>query len=406
MMEVCPLGTSAAPVPVRPTADGGHDKDRFIIVGRFFIWGIERQYGNINHMDDFKQQLADLLTTAAKQNASDLHIAVGRRPTLRIDGVLIPLEKEPIMTPESTEGIISEMLTPEQKAKLITQRQIDFAYSYEEKARFRVNVYFQRGYLAAALRLIPTRIKTVEELNLPPLLHDFAQLSQGFVLVVGPAGHGKSSTLAAIVDEINHTRTDHIITIEDPVEYLFTQDKCIVSQREVGSDTTSFHAALRTVLRQDPDVVMIGEMRDAVSIGTAMTASETGHLVLSTLHTNSASQTIDRIIDSFPAEQQGQVTSQLAATLVAIISIRLLPRISGGRIPAMEIMIVNPAIRNLIRERKTYQIDLVIETSLQEGMVTLNRSLVNLIKNKEVTLDNAELYSLNPSELRILLERT
>ena len=214
-------------------------------------------------MDDFKQQLNDLLTTTAKQNASDLHLAVGRRPTLRIDGVLVPLQKEPIMTPESAEGIISQMLTPEQKTKLLTQRQIDFAYSFEEKARFRVNVYFQRGYLAAALRLIPTRIKTIEELNLPPLLHDFAQLSQGFVLVVGPAGHGKSSTLAAMVDEINHTRTDHIITIEDPVEYLFTQDKCIVSQREVGSDATSFHSALRTVLRQDPDVVMIGEMRDA-----------------------------------------------------------------------------------------------------------------------------------------------
>ena len=229
-------------------------------------------------MDDYKQQLNDLLTTTAKQNASDLHLAVGRRPTLRIDGVLVPLQKEPIMTPESAEGIVSQMLTPEQKAKLLTQRQVDFAYSFEEKARFRVNVYFQRGYLAAALRLIPTRIKTIEELNLPPLLHDFAQLSQGFVLVVGPAGHGKSSTLAAIVDEINHTRTDHIITIEDPVEYLFTQDKCIVSQREVGSDATSFHSALRTVLRQDPDVVMIGEMRDGVSIGTAMTASETGHL--------------------------------------------------------------------------------------------------------------------------------
>ena len=357
-------------------------------------------------MDDYKQQLINLLTTTAKQNASDLHLAVGRKPTLRIDGVLVPLEKEPIMTPESAEGIMSELLTPEQKAKLMTQRQVDFAYSLEEKARFRVNVYFQRGYLAAALRLVPARIKTIEELNLPPLLHDFAQLSQGFILVVGPAGHGKSSTLAAIVDEINHSRSDHIITIEDPVEYLFTQDRCIVSQREVGSDATSFHAALRTVLRQDPDVVMIGEMRDAVSIGTAMTASETGHLVVSTLHTNSASQTIDRIIDSFPAEQQGQVTSQLAATLVAIVSQRLLPRISGGRIPAMEIMIVNPAIRNLIRERKTYQIDLVIETSLQEGMVSLNRSLVNLVKNKEVSLENAELYSLNPSELRILLERT
>ncbi len=253
-----------------------------------------------------------------------LRSAGGRR--LRIDGVLVPLQKEPIMTPEIGGGHRWRARSRrEQKAKLITQRQIDFAYSFEDKARFRVNVYFQRGYLAAALRLVPARIKTIEELNLPPLLHDFAKLSQGFILVVGPAGHGKSSTLAAILDEMNHTRSDHIITIEDPVEYLFTQDKCIVSQREVGSDTTSFHAALRTVLRQDPDVVMIGEMRDAVSIATAMTAAETGHLVLSTLHTNSASQTIDRIIDSFPAEQQGQVTSQLAATLVAIVSERLLP---------------------------------------------------------------------------------
>jgi twitching motility protein PilT len=357
-------------------------------------------------MDDFQQKLNELLTTAAKQGASDLHIAVGRRPTLRIDGILVPLQKESITTPELAEGIIGAMITEDQRRKLIEQRQVDFAYSFEDKARFRVNVYYQRGYLAAALRLVPARIKTIEELNLPPLLHDFAKLSQGFVLVVGPAGHGKSSTLAAIVDEINHSRSDHIITVEDPVEYLFTQDKCIVSQREIGSDATSFHGALRTVLRQDPDVVMIGEMRDPVSIGTAMTAAETGHLVLSTLHTNSASQTIDRIIDSFPSDQQGQVTSQLAATLVAIISERLLPRASGGRIPAMEIMIVNPAIRNLIRERKTYQIDLVIETSLQEGMVTLNRSLVNLVKNKEVTVDNAELYSLNPAELRILLERT
>ena len=357
-------------------------------------------------MDDHKQKLNELLTACAKQSASDLHLAVGRRPTLRVDGMLVPLQKEAIMTPEAAEGIIGALVTPEQREKLLAQRQVDFAYSFEDKARFRVNVYFQRGYLAAALRLVPARIRTLEELNLPPLLHDFSKLSQGFILIVGPAGHGKSSTLAAILDEVNHTRSDHIITIEDPVEYLFTQDKCIVSQREVGSDATSFHGALRTVLRQDPDVIMIGEMRDTVSISTAMTAAETGHLVLSTLHTNSASQTIDRIIDSFPAEQQGQATSQLAATLVAIVSERLLPRISGGRIPAMEIMIVNPAVRNLIRERKTYQIDLVIETSLQEGMVTLNRSLVNLVKNKEVGLDNAELYSLNPAELRILLERT
>ncbi len=357
-------------------------------------------------MDDFKQRLNNLLTATAKQGASDLHLAVGRHPTLRIDGVLVPLQSEPIITPDVMEGVVGEMLAPEQKQKLLVQRQLDFAYSFEDKARFRVNVYYQRGYLAAVLRLVPAQIRTIEELNLPPLLHDLAKLSQGFILLVGPAGHGKSSTLAAIVDEINHMRSDHIITVEDPIEYLFTQDQCMISQREVGNDTLSFHSALRTVLRQDPDVVMIGEMRDGVSIATAMTAAETGHLVMSTLHTNSAAQTIDRIIDSFPPEQQSQVTSQLAATLVAIVSQRLLPRISGGRVPATEIMIVNPAIRNLIRERKTYQIDLVIETSLQEGMVTLNRSLVNLVKNKEVSLENAELYSLNPAELRILLERS
>jgi twitching motility protein PilT len=309
------------------------------------------------------------------------------------------------LTPESVEGLISCLITPEQKKTFIEKRQLDFAYSFEDKARFRVNIYFQRNYMAASLRLIPARIRTMEELNLLPIVHEFPKLSQGFVLVVGPAGHGKSTTLAAMLDEVNHNRTDHIITVEDPIEYIFTQDRCIVSQREVGNDTSTFHAALRTVLRQDPDVIMIGEMRDSVSISTAMTAAETGHLVFSTLHTNSASQTIDRIIDSFLPEQQGQVVSQLASTLVGIISQRLLPRLSGGRVPALEIMIVNPAIRNLIRERKIYQIDLVIETSLQEGMVTMNRSLAGLVKNKEISLENAELYSPNPSELRIILER-
>ena len=355
--------------------------------------------------ENYQEKLRDLLVTTAKQSASDLHLAVGRRPTLRIDGALVPLQKEPLMTPEAAEGIVMALLTPEQREKYLKERQLDFAYSFEDKARFRINSFFQRGYMAAALRLIPARIRSIDELNLPPIIHDFTQLSQGFILLVGPAGHGKSTTLAAILDEINHTRNDHIITVEDPIEYLFTQDRCIVSQREVGSDTISFHAALRTVLRQDPDVIMIGEMRDAASIATAMTAAETGHLVFSTLHTNSASQTIDRVIDSFPPEQQSQIVSQLAATLVAIVSERLLPRLSGGRVPATEIMIVNPAIRNLIRERKVYQTDLVVETSLQEGMVTLNRALAKLVKNKEVSLEAAELYSMNPAELRILLER-
>jgi len=355
---------------------------------------------------DYKQKLNDLLLTAARQNASDLHLAVGRHPTLRIDGILIPLQKEPILTPETAQNLIFNLLTPEQQERFLKEKEIDFSYAFEDKARFRINVFYQRGYIAAALRLIPAQIRTIEELNLPPVLHDFTKLSQGFVLVVGPAGHGKSTTLAALLDEINHTRTDHIITIEDPVEYIFTQDKCIISQREVKNDTLDFHKGLRSLLRQDPDVIMIGEMRDRESIATAMTAAETGHLVFSTLHTNSASQTIDRIIDSFPAEQQGQIASQLAATLAGIVSERLIPRIDGGRIPACEIMITNPAVRNLIRERKAYQIDLVIETSVQEGMMTLNRSLVELVKNKEISLENAEMYSLNPSELRILLERS
>ena len=356
-------------------------------------------------MANYSDKLKDLLIATAKENASDLHIGVGRRPTLRVDGVLVSLQKEEIITPESAEGLISALLTPEQKKRLEQDRQVDFAYALEDKARFRVNVYYQRGYMSAALRLVPNRIRTLEELNLPPILHDLTRLSQGFVLLVGPAGHGKSTSLAALLDEINHTRTDHLITIEDPIEYLFAQDRGIISQREVGSDVASFHDGLKTVLRQDPDVIMMGEMRDADSIATAMTAAETGHLVFSTLHTNSASQTIDRIIDSFVPAQQGQIISQIAATLVAIVSIRLMPRLSGGRIPALEVMLMNPAIRNLIRERKIYEIDLVIETSLQEGMVSLNRSLVNLVRSKEISVENAELYSLNPSELRILLER-
>ncbi|MBI2506886.1 MAG: PilT/PilU family type 4a pilus ATPase, partial [Candidatus Colwellbacteria bacterium] len=299
---------------------------------------------------DYKQKLNDLMLAAARQNASDLHIAVGRKPTLRVDGVLIGLEQEPILTPEDTQALVLSLLTPEQKEKFLKFGDLDFSYAFQDKARFRVNVYFQRGFMAAALRLIPAEIRTVEELNLPPVLKRFTKLNQGFVLVVGPAGHGKSTTLAALLDEINHARMDHIITIEDPIEYLFAQDRSIISQREIRSDSPSFHRSLRSLLRQDPDVIMIGEMRDAESIATALTAAETGHLVFSTLHTNSATQTIDRIIDSFPAGQQGQISSQLAATLVGIVSQRLVPRIEGGRMPAAEVMFVNAATRNLIRE--------------------------------------------------------
>jgi twitching motility protein PilT len=353
---------------------------------------------------DYKQQLESLLLTCAKQNASDLHITVGRRPTIRIDGNLLPIAKELILTPENTQGLVFALLSEEQKGKFLQDKELDFSYSYEDKARFRVNVYFQRGFISAALRLIPAKIRTIEELNLPPILHEFTKYSQGFFVCVGPAGHGKSTSLAAMVDEINHKRLDHIITIEDPIEYVFTQDRCIIDQREVYSDTQSFHRALKSVFRQDPDVIMIGEMRDPETMATAITAAETGHLIFASLHTNNASQTIDRIIDSFPAAQQNQIRSQLASTLIGIVSQRLVPRIAGGRVPATEVMITNAAARNLIREAKSYQIDLVIETSTQEGMISLNRSLADLVRRREISLENAELYSLNPSELRMLLQ--
>lgn len=352
---------------------------------------------------DYQNKLAELMILAAQQGASDLHLSVGKHPTVRIDGNLVPISNEPILTPEMTAGLISALITSEQEEKLIQEREIDFAFAYEDKIRFRVNVYFQKGYLSAAMRLISTHIRTIEELNLPSILHEFTKYRQGFVLVVGPAGHGKTTTLAALIDEINHKRMAHIITIEDPIEYTFIQDRALIDQREVGGDTLSFNRGLRSVLRQDPDVVMIGEMRDPDSISIALTAAETGHLVFSTLHTNSSSQTIDRIIDSFPAAQQNQVRSQLASTLVGIVSERLVPRISGGRIPACEIMMANPAVKNLIREAKTYQIDLVIETSTQEGMASLNRSLIDLVRRREISLETAEIYSLNPAELRQLL---
>ena len=357
-------------------------------------------------MSDYKSKLDELLLITAKQNASDLHLIIGQQPTLRIDSVLVPIQNELLLTPEATEGLVGALLTPEQKESFLRRKELDFSYSLDEKARFRVNVYFQRGSMSVAFRFIPSKIRTIDELSLPPIMHDFTKLSQGFFLAVGPAGQGKSTTLAALVDEINHQRTEHIITIEDPIEYIFIQNRSIISQREVGQDTLTFHKALRSVLRQDPDVIMIGEMRDPISISTALTAAETGHLVFSTLHTNSAAQTIDRIIDTFPPEQQSQIASQLAATLVGIISQRLIPKLGGGRVPAYEIMMVNSAIKNLIREKKIYQVDLVIETSSQEGMITLNHSLADLVKRGVVSRGNAELHSTNLADFRILLEKS
>lgn len=354
-------------------------------------------------MMNYEQELDELFTSVVVQGASDLHLSVGRRPTLRIDGILVPLAQKTILTPEDTQSFAQIIVPKERWEEFLLNREIDLAHTFKEKARFRVNIFFQRGWISIAMRLIPARIRTLEELNLPPIMHEFSRRSQGFFLMVGPAGHGKSTALAALIDEINHSRSDHLITIEDPIEYIFLQDMSIVDQREIGRDTKSFPKALRAVFRQDPDVIMVGEMRDPETMGTALTAAETGHLVFSTLHTNNAAQTIDRIIDSFPAGQQNQIRSQLAMTLMGIVSVRLVPRLEGGRIPACEVLVATAAVRNLVREKKTHELDLVIETSAEEGMISLNRSLADLVKRREISMENAELYSLNPNELRMLL---
>lgn len=350
-----------------------------------------------------KSQFEELLLQVVKQNASDLHITVGRHPTLRLDGSLVPLLNEEIITPETAQDFIFPLLNEEQKQRFLAEKDLDLSYDFRGKARFRINIFHQRGFMGASLRLIPAKIRTVQELNLPPIVEKFSNRQQGFLLVVGPTGHGKSTTIAAIIDKINHTRADHIITVEDPIEYLFTSDLAIVDQREIGIDSLDFNRALRSLFREDVDVAMIGEMRDADTMAMAVTAAETGHFILSTLHTNNAAQTIDRIIDTFPSVQQNQIRAQLASTLIGIISQRLIPRTSGGLIPAIEVMIANAAVRNLIRENKIHELDLVIETSSDQDMISLNRSLTNLVRKGETSVDNAINYSLNPEELRALL---
>ena len=350
-------------------------------------------------MPTIQQELEDLFLNTLKLNASDLHLSVGYKPIVRIDGALLMLDEFSILTPEHA-GDLAYQLLGERKETFIEKKEIDFSYDFKEKARFRVNIFFEKGFISSALRLIPPKIRTVEELNLPTVFHRISKLKQGFVLLTGPSGHGKSTTLASIIDEINHSRVEHIITIEDPIEYLFIGDKSLVNQREVGQDTKSFHSALSSILREDPNVIMIGEMRDPETIAAALTAAETGHLVFSSLHTNSASQTINRIVDVFPPNQQNQIRLQLANTISVVISQRLLPRISGGRLPAVEIMFGSNAVSNLIRENKAHQLDLIIETSLEDGMISLNRSLAELVRRGEVAPETALAYSLNPKEFQ------
>lgn len=352
---------------------------------------------------DYLQNFKKILDVAIQEAASDILISVNHPPVIRITGQLIPLLKEKPITPELAQNYAFILIDEEKKQKLMQEREIDFSYDHDGKARFRVNVFFQQNCISMALRLIPTDIKTIETLMLPPVLHEFTKKTQGLVLVTGASGQGKSTTLASMVDEINHTRSVHVITIEDPIEYLYKGDRAIIEQREVGSDTASFPAALKAMFRQNPDVIMVGEMRDLETIATTITAAETGHLVFATLHTNSAAQSIHRIIDVFPAEQQNQIRFQLASSLLGVVSQRLVPRIKGGFIPACEVMICNNAIANLIRENKTHEIPTVIETSMREGMISLSRSLSDLVRQKEISLKDSVDFASNPLELKNLL---
>lgn len=354
---------------------------------------------------EYLKLLEDIITDTAKENASDLHISAGRHPMLRVAGQLIPLTKYAVLNPEDSAGLAEAIIGKAHFAEFQKTHDFDGSYAFKDKIRFRINAYFQKGYVGVALRAIPIKIPTLEELNLPPTLLDFTNREQGFFLVVGPTGHGKSTTLASLVDVINHTKTQRIITIEDPIEYIFTPDRSLIDQREIGGDTKDFATALRAMFREDTDVVMIGEMRDPETISISVTAAETGHLVFSSLHTNNAAQTIDRIIDSFEAAQQNQIRAQLANTLIGIFSQRLIPRTSGGLIPAYELLISTPAVRNLIRENKIHELDLVIETGGDTGMISFNRSLVDLIRRGEITMENAMAFSLNPKELQVLAGR-
>lgn len=352
---------------------------------------------------DYKKQLDDLLDHLVAESGSDLHLCEGRLPTIRVSGFLVPLVNYKPLTKEDTKSFMEQLLRPQDQQSFLEFEEIDFSYDFKGKARFRGNCYFQQGSIAVALRLIPKKIRSLADLNLPQILESFAELQQGFFLCVGPIGHGKSTTLAAMIESINETRAEHIITIEDPIEYVYEPKLSIIDQREVRIDTKDFGAALVSTFRQDADVILVGEMRDTLTIATAVTAAETGHLVFSTLHTNNAAQTVDRIIDSFPANQQDQVRVQLAGSLTGIFSQRLIPRISGGLIPCYELLINNTAVANLIREKRTYELNTVIETGSQHGMIDMNRCLADLVRKGEITAENAYLYSLNPKSLEKLI---
>lgn len=352
---------------------------------------------------DYTNELASLIDIVINEGASDLHLTTAMNPIIRVSGSLVPLLKRNPLTKDDVIGLLEALVTKEEKERFFETQELDFSYQHKDIARFRGNAFFERGGVSVALRVIPRTVKTFEELNLPPILETFTKLEQGFFLVVGPVGQGKSTTLASMIQRINLTRTEHIVTIEDPIEYLFTPEKSIINQREVRVDTKDFHTALRSAFRQDVDVIMVGEMRGPDTMSAAVTAAETGHLVLSTLHTNNAAQTIDRIIDTFPANQQDQIRVQLAASLAGIFSQRLVPRVSGGLVPAYELLINNEAVANLIREARTHEINAVIETGLESGMIDMNRSLAELVRRGEITPETGLSRSLNPKAFSRLI---
>jgi twitching motility protein PilT len=340
-----------------------------------------------------------LLEEVIKKKASDLHLQVGLPPMLRIDGALTPVAGADLLTDETIETLIFAILDEDQKQILLKDKEFDFSFAFGDLGRFRVNAFHERGNLAAALRLITNEILSVEQLGLPPIVGRFADYPRGLVLVTGPTGSGKSTTLAAMISKINNERADHIITIEDPIEYTHKSKKSVIVQREVHYDTYSFSAALRSALREDPDVVLIGEMRDLETIASAITIAETGHLVFATLHTNSAAQSIDRMIDVFPPHQQPQIRSQLANILMAITSQRLIPSVGGGRIVAAEILVATPAVRNIIREGKSHQLEAVIQTGSEHGMQSMDKTLAGLVHNGNITYDEARNYAVDLDEL-------
>lgn len=356
----------------------------------------------VKHMQG-QPRIEILLEEVVKKKASDLHLQVGLPPIIRVDGVMMPIAGADILSDEAVETLIFAILDEDQKQILLKDKEFDFSFAFGDLGRFRVNAFHERGNLASALRLIPNEILTLEQLGLPPIVSKFADYPRGLVLVTGPTGSGKSTTLAAMVHKINQERSEHIITIEDPIEYTHRSKKSVIVQREVHYDTYSFSAALRSALRQDPDVVLIGEMRDLETIASAITIAETGHLVFATLHTNSASQSIDRMIDVFPPHQQPQIRSQLSNILMSVVSQRLIPQIGGGRIAAAEILVATPAVRNIIREGKTHQLEAVIQTGTEFGMQSMDKTLVNLIHNGTISYDDARMVAVDQEELDRLM---